>query len=387
MWNYLRAIDDLGPADLVVLAEGAEGEVEALRAALPGWGLRCVPLPRREISRPGRVIAALRGRTPSDLVLKDVDRAAAEVRSGTTPHTPVVAVQAAAAMVAMRLGTHRGRLLVDLWDVEDVRLSRELQGQPSTPLRPRSLWRWCLHRSDVRAWRSFHASLSEAADAITVCSEVDRRSMPDPMRVVVVPNGADLERARPRRTPEPPPVVLFHGQNTYGPNVEAAHLLAHEIEPVLRTHIPDVRIRIVGRSDDRVQQLHRPPLVTVTGFVEDIGAELDRAWVVVVPLRVGGGTRLKILEAFANRVPVVSTSVGAEGLAVEHDRHLLLADDPATLAACTADLIRDPTLASRLSDAAFDLVRSEYDWQVIRADLAATLERIFGGRGRVDNAG
>lgn len=384
MWNYLQAIDSLGPADLVVLAPGSDAEVAALRGALRGWGLRCLPLPARRISRASRLIAALRGQTPSDLVLKDVELVAAQLRSTLTPGRPVVAVQAAAAMVALQLATDRGPLIVDLWDVEDVRLTRELEGKPSTSLRPRSLWHSFRQRSDVRAWRHLHAVLCDAAAAITVCSEVDRRAMPDPARVLVVPNGADLGRVQPSRHREPPPVVLFHGQNTYGPNVDAARLLATEVEPLLRAAIPDVRIRIVGRSDHRVEQLHQPPLVTVTGFVEDIGEELDRAWVVVVPLRVGGGTRLKILEAFAHRVPVVSTSIGAEGLAVEHGRHLLIADDPATLAAGTAEIIGDPELARRLTEEAFELVSAEYDWRTIRADLAASLEDLLGGRRCVD---
>lgn len=385
MWNYLRAIDDLGPADLVVLAPGSDAETAALREALPRWHLRCVPLRRRRISRAGRLVAALRGRIPSDLVLKDIDRAAAEVGADLAPDRPVIAVQAAAAMVALCLGTRRGPLVVDLWDVEDVRLSRELEVRRSTSLRPRTLWHTLRQRSDVRAWRHLHAALCEAADAITVCSDVDRRAMPVSGRVLVVPNGADVEKRSACAPPEPPPVVLFHGQNTYGPNVEAAHVLASEVQPLLRAAIPDVRIRIVGRTDHRVERLHRPPMVTVTGFVEDIGEELDRAWVVIVPLRVGGGTRLKILEAFAHRVPVVSTGVGAEGLAVEHGRHLLIADDPMELAARTAELIRDRDLARRLTGAAFELVRTAYDWRTIRTDLADSLRPVLDGRSRVEH--
>jgi glycosyltransferase involved in cell wall biosynthesis len=382
MWNFLLAIDRIGPADLVVLAAEPESGAELLAERLPAWNVRYVPLR----SKPGRRILqlrwVLRRKLPFSLAFIDVDVVRPLFREMADSHRLILAIQPIAAVVAMQSCTSDNHLVVDLWDIEDVRLARQIAAQAEDRRRqfPRSLWESLKGKLDIRAWREFHKDLTETADAVTVCSEVDRASMPSGSCTWVIPNGADVEQSKPLARRSGPPVVIYHGQLTYPPNVDAAHILVEEVLPILQAVIPDLRIRLVGRTDNRVLELHAPPAVTVTGFVEHIKPELDGAHLLVVPLRIGGGTRLKILEAFARRLPVVSTSVGAEGLDVEHGRHLLIADDPADIAACTLRLLHDDAERMYLTDEADKLVRSRYDWKAIQRDLADRLNELIAGQ-------
>ena len=134
----------------------------------------------------------------------------------------------------------------------------------------------------------------------------------------------------------------------------------------------DFEVRIVGRSTPAVEALARlDPRVTVTGYVDDIGTELDRADAVVVPLRMGSGTRLKILEAMAACTPVVSTTVGCDGLDVVDAEHLLVADAPVAFARACARVVDDALLRAHLVDHAYELVAARYDWRAIEDQVAA----------------
>ena len=137
--------------------------------------------------------------------------------------------------------------------------------------------------------------------------------------------------------------------------------MANTIAPRIRAAEPATEVRLVGRPVTSVTQLHEPEVLTVVGQVPSMEEELARASLVAVPIRYGGGTRLKILESFAHRVPVVSTSLGAEGLAVEDGVHLLLADDPDDFAAATVRLLRDAALRVRLTGAAETLYLERYE--------------------------
>jgi glycosyltransferase involved in cell wall biosynthesis len=147
------------------------------------------------------------------------------------------------------------------------------------------------------------------------------------------------------------PTLVFQGTFDYLPNVDGAEWLVRDIGPRIRAAIPDARIRLVGRKTPVVARLDAPPQVMVVGFVPDMGREMAVADVGLVPLRRGSGTRLKILESFAYGVPVVSTSLGAEGLDVVDGVHLLLADDPLAFADAVVRLCGDEKLRSSLIEA------------------------------------
>ena len=185
-------------------------------------------------------------------------------------------------------------------------------------------------------------------------------------RVRVVPSGVDrLVPGSAHRAIWPVPADPLSRQHAWGPNISAAIFLAREIMPKLLEHIPDARLRIVGRSPvPEVKALIGLPGVEVAGDVPDTKPHLLEARVLAVPLDSGGGTRLKILEAFAAGVPVVSTAVGCEGLEVMHGEHLLIAERHQFVEGLRA-VLNNNGPADRLASRARELARNRYDWKTV----------------------
>jgi hypothetical protein len=157
----------------------------------------------------------------------------------------------------------------------------------------------------------------------------------------VIPNGytGPAEPAGRLEVGEPPTIV-FPGGMVYGPNADGAEFFVNQVLPRLRRLVPEVRVRLVGSVGKRVKHLGSIDSVTVTGVVPDITSELRRADILIAPIRYGGGTRIKILEGFAHQIPVVSTTLGHEGLEVVPGEHLLVADDPDEFAERARDFSR-----------------------------------------------
>jgi polysaccharide biosynthesis protein PslH len=202
--------------------------------------------------------------------------------------------------------------------------------------------------------------------------------------VHVIPNGVDcatysgLGQADGHRASAP--VILYSGTLSWTPNAEAARFLAEQAMPVVRASRPDVTLRIVGRDPTpEVRALANLPGVEVLANVPDMKPHLAEAHLLAVPLESGGGTRLKILEAFAAGLPVVSTPVGCEGLRVSQDREILIADRLAFPQALLA-LIAEPARAARLAAAARHLAETEYDWSVIGADACDAIDALLISR-------
>jgi polysaccharide biosynthesis protein PslH len=196
----------------------------------------------------------------------------------------------------------------------------------------------------------------------TVClaagSDCDRVSQRHPAaRVVHLPNAIFLPQSSPVSSPARPPTLLFVGTLDYLPNEDGIHHFCTHILPLIRQKSPGpIRVRVVGAHPrPRVRNLANEPDVEVLANVPDLAPYYADADAVIVPLRAGSGTRIKILEAFSFRKPVVSTSIGAEGLAVSHGRHLLIADEPQAFADACLRLINDPAL--RLT-----VVQSAWQW-------------------------
>ena len=145
--------------------------------------------------------------------------------------------------------------------------------------------------------------------------------------------------------------------------------------------LPGAQIRLVGTTSPEVEKRHRPPSVIVAGRVPEMEPELARADIAVVPLRVGSGTRLKILESFAHRIPVVSTTIGADGLDVENGVHLLLADRPDEFAHACRRLIEDQALALRLVDAAEQLYLERYEWSTTKSRIQQLVRDLAESKG------
>jgi len=191
--------------------------------------------------------------------------------------------------------------------------------------------------------------------------------------ITVVPTGVDTEQygvAPPASAS--PPVVVFTGSMDWEPNLDAVEYFCREIWPQVLVAFPDARFQIVGRNPHaRVRRLASPS-VEVTGTVSSVADYLRAATVVVVPLRIGGGTRLKIFEAMAMGKAVISTTIGAEGLDVVHGRDLLLADTSSVFAESILSLLRDSMLRRRYEQAAA-IQAQRYDWARIASRFATVL--------------
>lgn len=226
-------------------------------------------------------------------------------------------------------------------------------------------------------------------DHVIAVSEHDKKLMTawvDPARVTVVPTGVDTGQFSPSPQPgQEKPLVVFVGAMDWEPNVDAAKYFCAEIWPLVLAKVPEAKFRIVGRNPDRRVQALAGSSVEVTGRVPSVVEHLREAAVVVVPLRVGGGTRLKIYEAMAVGKAVVSTTVGAEGLDVHHGRDMILADSPVEFAESVITLLRDADLRGRQGRAAAELA-ANYGWPRIARKFGEVLQGLVGRRLKSDPA-
>ena len=218
---------------------------------------------------------------------------------------------------------------------------------------------------DRQATRRLQRRWLSRAQQVVCVSEQDRASL-GRSDAVVVPNGADL----PGRT-SPVPAggrLVFVGSLNYPPNSEAVRGWLREIAPLLPADLPV--LTVVGRAARAI--LGDQPGLEIVADPPEVLPYLEQASVVVLPLRAGGGSRLKLIEAMALGRPVVSTTKGAEGFPVRHDRELLLADGPAEIAAAVTRVYRDPALAHRLATAGRAFAQA-YSWEVLGARFAAAV--------------
>jgi hypothetical protein len=275
-----------------------------------------------------------------------------------------------------------GPTIVDLDNLEDVKarmradlLAHQLRSS-SARSSVRSRLAWYQVRLNSGDWRRFQRSVAGQVEQVVIASDLDavRCGLSN---VTVIPNTYPRP-LQPAGNPsaDGPPIVLFQGHLGYPPNIDAAQWLATTIAPRIRAAEPATELRLVGRPATNITQLHRPAELTVVGQIPSMEYELAGATVAVVPVRFGSGTRVKILESFAHRVPVVSTTLGAEGLDVEDGVHLLMADDPEEFAAVTVRLLRDPLLRARLTEAAEALYLDRYDGRVADQGVRRLVEDV-----------
>jgi len=226
--------------------------------------------------------------------------------------------------------------------------------------------------------RRYETAALRWADAVVAVSGEDRTALlelaPD-AEIAVVPNGIDVSSYEMQREPEVPPVLLYTGSFDYRPNIDAAQWFVGNILALVRREIIDARLWLVGR-DPVPAVLHlAAESVVVTGAVPDDRPYFARASVYVVPTRIGAGLRFKVLQAMAASVPMVSTSLGMEGVPAEAGRHYLPADDAGSFAQAIVRVLREPSLGERLATAARELVAA-FDWSVLVPKLDSLYERL-----------
>jgi glycosyltransferase involved in cell wall biosynthesis len=236
----------------------------------------------------------------------------------------------------------------------------------------------------ARLMRGWEARMAARFDHTIVVSaeEAGLLTAQNPgLPISIVENGVDCELIQPLGEPGGGNHLLFVGVMNYPPNRDAMLYFCRSVLPLVLRQVPGVRLTIAGHAPPPEVQRLASPCVRVTGPVRDVMAFYRDVAVSIAPLRAGGGTRLKILEAMAAGRPVVSTSIGCEGLEVTPDRHLLLADTPETFAAATVRLLREPALRASLAANARRHVLERYDWRVIGRRLAGVYEDLLRGSG------
>jgi len=237
------------------------------------------------------------------------------------------------------------------------------------------LWRRALLEVEWRKVRRSEGNACARAQAVIAVSPLDAACLIEntPSALVrAIPTGVDTEYFSPNGTAEADGHLVFSGAMDWYPNEDAMLFFISEILPLIRQQIPNVTMTIVGRNPSaRLRQAGDAAAVGITGTVDDVRAFIEEGAVYVVPLRIGGGTRLKIFEALSMGKAVVSTSVGAEGLPLLPEQHYVRADDARNFSDAVVSLLRDRTRRKALGAAGRDLVQTRYSWP----NVAQTFER------------
>jgi polysaccharide biosynthesis protein PslH len=269
----------------------------------------------------------------------------------------------------------RALKIVDTHNVEYDTFKRMYETATS-PVRKVHYWlEYRKQRRDELAWCAMQ-------DALLATSERDRAIFGKDLPGVpsfVVPNGVDSAYFTPSGQAPEPHALVFTGTMAWVPNYDGIVWFVDEVLPRIVAKVPDVKLYVVGKSPPSSITARASERVIVTGTVADVRPYVDRASVYVVPLRIGGGTRLKIAEAMAMRKPIVTTAIGCEGIDVEDGRSVLLANDPQAFADATVRLLEDSALRDKLVANGHVLMQEKYEWSVIGERLEAVFRTLRNG--------
>lgn len=371
-WGLVRHLGRAHTVTVLSFAEPGQAVAEPLRAACAR--VVTVPLPRR--TRADRLRGLLA--PEPDLAQRLASAPMAQALSDLLAAERFDLVQVEGLELARYLPLAAGTpVLYDAHNAEYVLQRRAF----ATDLRQPRRWPRALY--SALQWprlKRFEARTVRAAWAVTCCSTEDAAALhalaPERARPVVVANGLDVAEYAAAEVAPAAPTVVFTGKMDYRPNVDAVTWFAEAIWPRVRARLPVAEWLIVGQQPaPAVRALHGRAGITVTGAVDDIRPYVARAAAYIAPLRMGGGTRLKLLEAMALARPIIATPIGAEGFAVRHDQELLLADAPAAFAEAVVRVLNDPALARRLGQAGLAFATAHYDWRVI----IPALEHVLAG--------
>lgn len=255
------------------------------------------------------------------------------------------------------------RTVLNLYDLEEGLLRRQAK------VLPFGMKRW-IYSNGARRMAALEKTLPGEADLVWTVSEKERQQLlahaPN-LPVFLAPGGVDCDTIRPLPPPdESKREILFVGSLQYLPNIDGAQFMAKEVMPEILKRCPDAVLQVVGRGpDERTLSLHNPPSFNMVGEVDELEPWYQSCRLSIVPLRSGGGTRLKILESMAYGRPVVSTSIGAEGIDITPGKNILIADTPQELADCVALILNNSDKARRIAEEGRKLVEERYAWSSI----------------------
>jgi polysaccharide biosynthesis protein PslH len=229
-------------------------------------------------------------------------------------------------------------------------------------------------------WQRRERILPERFDVLAVCSEEDRRYLGSSERIHVIPNGAHPLKARPRTCSEVPRIGLI-GNCTFAPNEDGAKWFIRDVWPMIKSEFPRAQLRLVGRgSDGYLIKLGSD--ITGLGWLEDPGDEIASWSAMIVPIKVGAGTRVKVAEGFARRCPVVATTIGAFGYDVENAREVLLADRADDFASACILLLRNRELGEALSERAHKRFLERWTWDSFECTVGAAIQQCIAKSNR-----
>jgi polysaccharide biosynthesis protein PslH len=371
-YHIIQGLARHAPVTLLTFHDGAAADVDAYRHAA-GGGVDVVTVPAPRPHTAVRLLLGLVTPTPVYVWNLRSRRFASVLRDLVARIRPGIAVAELTYMYPyLDLLPPTVRRVIDTHNVDSVLLSRYASGHRGMLVRRyAALTAQKLRRFESRAYAG--------VEQVWVCSREDAGLAADiapRARIRAIPNGVDTEYLRPTdddavRAGR----LLFFGRMDYEPNRDAVRYFARTILPDLRRDAEAVELRVVGPGiGPELRQLAADaPEIRLVGRVDDLRPELAAAAAVVVPLRMGGGTRLKILEAMAAGKAVVSTTIGAEGLDISDSSEVLLADSPGEFARAVGRVLADPDLRRRLGAAARRTVEHRYDWGRIKDAAAASL--------------
>jgi glycosyltransferase involved in cell wall biosynthesis len=351
---------------------GARADVvEPVSVTDPGDGSR-----RR---RAVRIAAGLARRTPlqvSDFASRELEHRLAELAARWQPDVVHVELEAMAGYLRIFDGQETRRLLV--LPEPAGRTADELRRSGNGVER-------LVRRLDAFAWRAFDRDVAGKADAVVVLTEADRDAVAritDRARTHVIPLGAELDAPPLDPLGTPPPGILFFGGFGHAPNVDAAERLAKRIFPTVAARVADAQLYLVGERPPPAVTALAGPRILVTGAVPDVRPYLDDAAVVAAPIAVGGGMRLKVLEALAAGKAIVATPRAVEGLPLRSGEHAVVAESDEALAAAIIELLEVPDDRRRLAVNARAWAEENLDLRRSTAAYERLYDELAGGRAR-----
>jgi glycosyltransferase involved in cell wall biosynthesis len=266
---------------------------------------------------------------------------------------------------------HWARSVLDIDDIPST-FHRSLRQSESRRV---SRWKAGLH---VRLARRREALWKQRFSTLVVCSAADREYLGGGPQIHVVPNGFARPAQEPVRSPVSPPRIGFIGLFSYMPNVEGVRWFVRECWPEIKKQIPDARLRLVGKDTDSDLKPDGAD-IDALGWVSDPAKEIASWSAMIIPVRHGAGTRVKIADAFSRKCPVVSTSLGAYGYDVTDGRELRLADTARDFAAACVSMVREPGPANELAERAWKKFLQLWTWESITPNVASAVQHAIGG--------
>ncbi|MCE4557560.1 glycosyltransferase family 4 protein [Roseateles cellulosilyticus] len=357
--NILRGLKESGQFDITLLSPATAEQQRHWQAELDrqcdrfiGWQ-PSPPRPRWH-------------RVPDLLSALPVNVAADRTRAALTAVEQVLAAEAFDVVVfdfvhaaVLRPASLKGATVCFTHNVEAEIFERHAKTAASAPLR----WLWTSQAAKMRRFE--REALASFTRVVAVSERDAKKFAAEGLKTArAIPTGVDLDFFSWQAPAGGSPVVVFTGSMDWEANVDGIRFYIEDVWPQVRAKVPNAQLRVVGKNPPPALVQRNVPGVTFTGFVDDVRDHARDAQAFVIPLRVGGGTRIKAFEAMAMGLPVVSTTIGIEGLDVDDGTHFLRADGADSLASATLKLLADGQLRLKLSRAARDLVEARFGHRV-----------------------